>query len=333
MKATVLSVIRKGQKNSRYLVLIDNKEYGSIVAANEKYHLGDSTDIEEEIDSNVKNSWLNTYYSWANTKQKVLTHLANYKKEKLGIETNGIWINQDGEEIEYEHILPKGYEFKNLINSAFLESMKNSYNEKEEFIHPGFKNLNSSQAFAFNFFQPIIDNNLYYVLLENNELKNLKFASEYEKVNDDETQFDFYIHNELFKASFEVKYTEDVFGYTEYDSHKEKWESTYKKKVGKLIGKDKLSPKDFFADYQVWRNILFTLDKNHHTYFLYPNFRKDDLSPEIDKIFEKFPELRERVTYLYADKFVETIINDEKFSRELKAHYQEFKRKYLDIEY
>ena len=49
--------------------------------------------------------------------------------------------------------------------------MINSYHKKVESIHPGFKNLNSSQAFAFNFFQPIIDNNLYYVLLENNELK------------------------------------------------------------------------------------------------------------------------------------------------------------------
>ena len=203
MYATILSVIRKGPKNSRYLILTENNEYGSMVAANEKYNLGDYSKIEEKIDSNVKNSWLNTYYNWANTKQKILIHLAKYKKEKLGIEANGIWINQDGEEIEYQHILPERYIFENLIHSSFYDSMINSYHKKVESIHPGFKNLNSSQAFAFNFFQPIIDNNLYYVLLENNELKNYRFYSEYEKVNEDETQFDFYIQNDSFNASFE----------------------------------------------------------------------------------------------------------------------------------
>lgn len=86
MYATILSVIRKGPKNSRYLILTENNEYGSMVAANEKYNLGDYSKIEEKIDSNVKNSWLNTYYNWANTKQKILIHLAKYKKEKLGIE-------------------------------------------------------------------------------------------------------------------------------------------------------------------------------------------------------------------------------------------------------
>lgn len=331
MEATILSVIRRGAKNSRYLVLAQNKEYGSVVAANEKYHLGNITEIEETIDFNVKDSWLNNYFNWSNTKQKVLNHLARYKKENLGIEPNGVWINQDGEEIEYQHILPKDYILKNLIDSDFHESMINSYNKKIEFIHPGFKNLNSSQAFAFNFFQPIIDNDLYYALLEKNELKELKLNSEYERVNCDETQFDFYIYNESFQASFEVKYTEDGFGVTDYDSHKEKWESTYKEKVAKLLGKDILTPEDFFANYQIWRNILFTLEKNHHSYFLYPSFRKDDLSPVIEEILESYPELKKKVGILYADDFVKKIIADENSSKALKEHYQEFKWKYLDV--
>lgn len=331
MRATILSVIRKGPRNSRYLILTDDKEYGSMVAANGKYHLGEFSEIEESIDPNVKDSWLNTYYNWANTKQKILTRLAKYKKDKLGISENGVWINQDGEEIEYQHILPAKDILENLIHSAFYESMMKTYNKKKELIHPGFKNLNSSQAFCFNFFQPIIDNDLYYVLLEKQELRNLKINYEYEKENDDETQFDFYIHNDLFKASFEVKYTEDTFGYTDYDSHKDKWESIYKEKVEKLLGKDKLRPEDFFSDYQIWRNILFTLDKAHHTYFLYPRFRKDDLTPVIERVLERFPELKERVSCLYADDFVDKIIKTEKYSKELKEHYQEFKSKYLDL--
>ena len=112
MYATILSVIRKGPKNSRYLILTENNEYGSMVAANEKYNLGDYSKIEEKIDSNVKNSWLNTYYNWANTKQKILIHLAKYKKEKLGIEANGIWINQDGEELNINIFCLKGISLK-----------------------------------------------------------------------------------------------------------------------------------------------------------------------------------------------------------------------------
>jgi len=330
MEVTIVSIIRQGGRNTRYLVKTEEGNWGSIKAMTGKYEKGNKYNITETIDCDEK--WYRNYNNWKATKQKILQHLTKYKQEKLGIPEDGYWINQEGERIDYQHILPDEKILENLISSNYLSDMKKEFDKKEAFIHPGFKNLNSSQAFAFNFFQPIIRENLFYKLLHKDILKGKEIKYEYEKTNEEDTQFDFYIRCEEFAASFEVKYTEDSFGTADYDSHKDKWEKTYKDKVVKLLGKDCLTPEQFFENYQIWRNILFTLENNHHTYFIFPRFRDKDLTPVLLEILNEHEQLKERVSWLYVDDLVDEILKNEEYSADLKNHYQEFKVKYLDYE-
>lgn len=337
MKVTIKRIIRKAGKTTRFLIYVDGK-YASFKAPSGKYDSLGEMDISEDIDYDINDKWLKIFDNWRNTKRKVLSHLSEYKQNELHITEDGYWTNKDGENIEYSHILPDSDELKNLISSTYYDSMKKNYNSKKDKIHPGFKNLNSSQAFTFNFFQPIIDENLYYELLELSTDKNFiiernqKYNYHYEKESaEDKTQFDFYIENESVNVSFEVKYTEDGFGTADYGSHKEKWESIYSKKIDRLLGSNKLSPEEFFVNYQVWRNILFTLDINHYSCFLYPKFRENDLTPIIKSILDKYPKLKGRVIVLYVDEFINKILGGN-YPEKVKSHYREFKKKYLDIE-
>ncbi len=343
IKATVEKVIRRRAKTTRYLILVNGK-YASVIVPNEKnvYEISEGMGFsEEDIDYNINEKWLKATDNWSKIKNKILSHLSKYKQINLGIYEDGYWTNKDGDNIEYSHILPDSEIKKNLIYSSYRDSMEKTYNTEKDKIHPGFKNLNSSQAFAFNFFQPIIDENLYYDLLElvsdniflsDKNHQGQTFLHKYEKDNtEDKTQFDFYIENKYLNVSFEVKYTENGFGSADYDSHKGKWETIYKQKLDKLLGPNKILPEEFFENYQIWRNILFTLDENHFSCFLYPCFRKDDLTIEINQTLDKYPKLKEKIIIIYADDFVEKILKGD-YSENLKLHYQEFKNKYLLID-
>lgn len=157
--------------------------------------------------------------------------------------------------------------------------------------------------------------------------------ADYEVAQEDDTQFDFYLKTTTGDSySFEVKYTEDDFGTTTVEGHHEKWINIYKDKVDKLTGKDKVSEEDFFANYQLWRNIIFTIERNHYTCFLYPKFRNDDLSESVKKIMDKCKSLdKNKVIIINADDFVEKILNSPDFSEKLKNHYKIFSEKYLEI--
>jgi len=340
MRATVEKIIRKGAKTTRYLICV-NGEYASVKLPNEEtvYEMPKEVDFcEGDIDRNINDKWVKASDNWPKIKCKILSHLSKYKKNKLNICEDGYWTNKDGENIEYSHILPDGEIKKNLIDSSYHNSMEKTFDAEKDKIHPGFKNLNSSQAFAFNFFQPIIDENLFYDLFElacdNNSFakrnhKTQIFRHKFEKDNvEDKTQFDFYIEKSDLNVSFEVKYTENEFGTADYESHKEKWDEIYKQKVDKLLGCNKISPEEFFENYQIWRNILFTLDENHFSCFFYPRFREGDLTTMINQILDKYPSLKERIIIFYTDDFVNKILDGD-YSEKLKEHYREFKKKYL----
>lgn len=330
MRGIILSIIAKGGKNSRYLIST-KKGFCSIKVPNNQYELGYEYDIDDVLlDFNIQDNWLRSYYSWTNKKQRILKHLVEYKEKKWNITESGYWINEDDEVTYHPHILPDDREELNLIESDYYGSLLKTYQKYKDSIHRGFKNLNSSQAFAFNFFQPIIDENLYYLLDEDN--LNDHFDAEFEKeIKEDKTQFDFFVSNGKQKASFEVKYTEDRFGTADYDSHKDKWNDVYRNKIEELLGTENLSATEFFEEYQVWRNILFTLDNNHITYFFYPRFRENDLTPRVTKILNKYRFLEPKVKIIYADDFIEKILSGT-FSNKLKKHYKEFKKKYLEID-
>lgn len=331
MKTQLLDIIAHGAKNSRYLIHTETG-YHSVLLPNDKNcSVPGEVDIEESKVDDVNEKWVERYFSFFKTKKRVLDHLSNYKESVLKIPEQGYWISPSGEKQWYAHILPDDQEKKNLIKSEYFSSLEKTYEniKKANNLHRGFKNLNSSQAFAFNFFQPIIDENLFIDLLDFWH-DNSKPKCEFEKEDtEDKTQFDFFLSVGNKSCSFEVKYTEQNFGDAPIDEkHHTKWENTYKEKMDAFCGKDAVSEEAFFENYQLWRNILFAIKSDHDVCFLFPKFR-NDLAEVVESAREKCGQAKERIHIIYADEFIERILSDSKYSRKLKKHYAEFKQKYL----
>lgn len=333
IKILLLEEIKRAKKNTRWLVKDETGNYASVLLnSNEYYEKGSIIEAKESDLEEAHEKWIKRLSIWSKKKVKVLNHLIDYKLNVLQIVDEGFWESSDGQIHYYPHILTEGDYLKNVIPSKYRISIENAIAAKESEIHKGFKNLNSSQAFAFNFFQPIIDENLFNEFLNTTDY-GANTKPEFEKLNDDNTEFDFYISCGEKSASFEVKYTEDTFGDAPMDeSHIKKWNEVYKREIENLIGKDLLPMEDFFENYQLWRNILFTKNKNHQTYFIYPKFRRDELDSKINTILQQFPVLKENVHIIYVDTFVEEILSNE-YSELLKTHYSIFKEKYLNINF
>ncbi|MBR5914894.1 MAG: hypothetical protein IKZ57_00425 [Spirochaetia bacterium] len=327
VKITLLSTIKRGRKSTRYLTKYNNNYASVKLDNNENYSRGMEIEVsEKEInDKEFKEAWVKDIKSWEDKKRKILEHLSKYKKEKI-TETEGYWRNKDGDIIFYPHILPDDEEKKNILDSAYKASIENLYDEKKNkgnnVIHIGFKNLNSSQAFAFNFFKPIIDENIFDKLLSDSQISTID-ESDFEKKNPDRTQFDFFLQSGKVKCCFEVKYTESDFGAASQNSDY----SNYKEKLKELL-KEKIEKEDFFDEYQLWRNIIFALD-GYQVFFVFPKFR-DDLAKKVEDAKNKCKDnFKDNIKILYVNDFVEKMKNSE--NKKLRDHYTEFSKKYLEI--
>jgi hypothetical protein len=82
-----------------------------------------------------------------NYQAEMQQHLAKYRAQRLGIFEEGMYKGQP-----YPHILPWRFRFLNLLEA--FQSEIQSYLQSNRLIrlHQYFHHLNSSQAFAFNFF-------------------------------------------------------------------------------------------------------------------------------------------------------------------------------------
>lgn len=332
MKITLLAVICSRAQDTRYLAQTKDGKYHSIKLKANSHNVMDEIEIEESQmdDREFNTKWIEKLRGWNQLKKVITEHLAEYKTKTLKITEQGYWTSSFGEKKWYAHILPDELKKKNLIESEYVSSLEETYKKIKNAnnLHRGFKNLNSSQAFAFNFFQPIIDENLFSDLLDFWH-DNSKPNCEFEKIAEDETQFDFFLSVGNKSCSFEVKYTEQNFGNAPMDEkHHAKWENLYKEKMDVLCGKDTVFEEEFLENYQLWRNILFAIKSDHDVCFLFPKFR-NDLAEVVESAREKCGQAKERIHIIYADEFIERILFDSKYSRKLKKHYAEFKQKYL----
>ncbi len=327
VKVILLSCIKKRTKNTRFLIKYDEK-YASVKLPTEQFfELGSEIEISKTIinDKPFDPKWEKTLSAWANTKRLVLQHLSNYKKNIMGIPEDGFWEDKDGNQNYYSHILPKNEEDRNIIDSVYSQTIKKLKKDKESEIHKGFRCLNSSQAFAFNFFQPLIDENMFQVLIGP---VNCVTDSDYEKKNEDDTQFDFYLKADNKEYSFEVKYTEEDFGAAPMDeSHIKKWNTLYKNKMAKILKKE-MKMEDFFDEYQLWRNICFAAE-GMEVRFVFPRFR-EDLSTKVNNaksLCKK--DIQKRIDVIIVDEVVDklkTLGNED-----ILNHYSQFEQKYLSI--
>ena len=332
MKVKLIFKISNGRDNSRWLVECNETNRKSVLIPNERQlSVGDETEVaESELCSNTYEYKYNKYLS---STENVKMHLIEYGNRR-NLLLGGKWNNNP-----YDHILQN--EKDNLLLSyGYNQVLEKEYekHKRDGNIHEGFSNLNSSQAFAFNFFSPMIEEadngcNLFSILLK--EDLELPIKYEFEKVLPaDNTQLDFYLTSGQERYTFEVKYTENAFGDAEKDErHQIKYNNYYREKLDSIISVFNADDFEtqFFEEYQLWRNLCGLCTENTTVCFVFHKYRTD-LEEKIEnaKKLLKTDELRRRIKIIKVDTFVEDILKSG--SEKQKRYYSEFKEKYLELE-
>lgn len=259
-------------------------------------------------------------------------------------ETGGKWRN-----ISYPHIYKnKLFNFLDREYPVKCNIKGDEFSDNIEY-HKGASHMNSSQVMCINFFKKFFENDKNeeillkllkregIVLSKDNTIKAAIF--EYVKDREEGTNFDFYIKlNDGRNISFEIKYTEAGFGktsckYDENDSNNKyyvKWEKIYKELVGKSIYLQGYSPEEFYANYQINRNIVLADHKEDIVVFLTP--RKND-SKGIEMGRAYIDELyNPNIVNMYWEDVVDELLNiiDED-DEEIWSYYMRFKEKYIEV--
>lgn len=182
-------------------------------------------------------------------------HLGNYKRDILEILEP---VLRGGK--EYHHILPPSRRQENIVPSSRERFWRYATeNELVPELHRDFHHLNSSQAFAFNLFFPVFENQpATNVVLDLVGFSHGPVRWQFEAEPDDEekTNFDVLGDTGSGRLLVEIKFTEQEFGTCKLnDGRKDKRSRIYRPR---LIGKIPalfLDDGEFSKNYQLLRNL------------------------------------------------------------------------------
>ena len=251
--------------------------------------------------------------------KKVKESLVRYKEQKLKITDCGEWWKNHK---LYNYILPIDKKYDNIIDEGFKDNLISMLPKGK--LHLGFHHLNSSQALALNFFGPLVITNNLGLINSEFDLYELKAEFEYIENQNEGTNFDFFLGCSDSRNYFEVKYTEQKFGNSKNDAnHRQKFLEIYKNDLESISD---ITEKEFYKNYQLWRNILYARKGN--LYFTLPKFREDLIKKiEKAKVLIKDENLKENVRILVIDD----VVTKCKEISDLRNHYEEFEKKYLNF--
>ena len=328
MDYEVVNLIKRGKNNTRYLVEGSKGEYYSIKVSSETYSIGDKFSTEKTLEP-AKQEWIDQFNLIENSypRKRMMEHLINYKANVLNDHSLGAHRSN-----KYPHIFA-AHENNLILGKGYDNELKKWMKSLGGELRDDFSYMTSSQAFAVNFFTPLIIEDKLDLLSDSFE--GITFDEKgFERVlepDDEKTQFDFYACSKDKSISFsvEVKYSENQFGYAIEDTrHLDKFSRLYRDYMAELTW---VGEKDwqFFEFYQVWRNLIYTIiNKGQHVCFLFPAFRKD-LKQVVDSIILKCKnEYKPYFHVIIADDIVNKIIASDS---DMKLYYEAFKQKYLDI--
>lgn len=221
----------------------------------------------------------------------VLHHLSDYRKNVLGCKEKGVFRNK-----EYGHILPKEKETLNFLFNIRKYSINdlNSLNYRlasNITLHRAANHLNSSQVMCLNFFAPFLQsaegrNSLVSifsdVLSKDFSASKIEAAGfEYQPNASEGTSFDFYLKLSTGEQILvETKYTEQYFGKITRDKkypdrYQREWDSVYSHQVKNSLYLSKISSKEFYKHYQIYRNISYVYAETDYSLFLYPKISRN----------------------------------------------------------
>ena len=203
--------------------------------------------------------------------------------------------------------------------------------------------LNSSQMFCFNFFVPLccppfcdlsrlLCRWLHLSALP--EIEDVKFEYEPEGPSPRRTNFDFFVKTKCGSVSFEVKYTEGAYGGVSKDRRSEVELAEWKRKqwcfYGDQVRKSqylsKIGMEEFFANYQILRNVAYVTANNAQNEFAV------FLSPAGNSAVKLLPEIEDgkwsHVCHVDAERIVDDLV-ELGADKSLVDYYNRFTRFYF----
>lgn len=202
-------------------------------------------------------------------------HLAGYKEVDMPGVPDGIHYSSGR---RYAHILPPEMRELNILPStraAFWRYFKAQCGDVG--LHTDFHHLNSSQAFAFNLFFPLMAERANHAaVLRALGVQSVELASwRFEAIPDgnERTAVDFYArYTSGTQLLCEVKLTESSFGSAAPNKARlAKRESHYLPALSGKIASEWLEEDKFFLNYQLLRNLSHVnLDRGDQLVFLMP---------------------------------------------------------------
>jgi hypothetical protein len=159
-----------------------------------------------------------------------------------------------------------------------------------------------------------------------------KLAFEYVEDPEENTHFDFFAELESGeKIYFETKLAELGFGTGDLgERHREKLTRLYAPRLAGLVDAKWLEPEAFFRRYQLLRNLCYLDRPGNLLYLVLPRANES-----LQQALRVLPEitagaLKDRVRVLYVEELLEKLKAPLRGRDEaLKAHYREFREKYL----
>ena len=329
MPYSIVYAIVSGEKNTRFLLQDETGNYCSAKLPTGEYEEGDTISDDKLMIEDAKEHWVKQYENRPSyQKDKMLKHLIDYKENVLKCHD----IVKIGNTLE-PHIFKTQEE--NLISDDYYRgAMERTVSQlrRQGVLRDDFRYMTSSQAFAVNFFTPLIVERRLSILGAFCDAIDYNSCS-YEVVKDPEekTQFDFYIPglSGYPTVSVEVKYSENQFGEASGTNEQERKYSNIYKQYLDIITCEEVDEQEFFKFYQIWRNIIYHVKTSgQHICFLFPEFRAD-LTNIVDYVLRKCKEeIKPFIHVIYADSIVNKLITE---GGVLGMYYSEFKRKYLDF--
>ena len=260
-------------------------------------------------------------------------HLANYKRSRLGVAEPGTFKYR-GQDLPYEHILPKDLRWLNILESIRTDVCTYLDQNPSIKLHKFFHHLNSSQAFAFNLFFPYFEHKAPTELLNAMGLPNdfSDWTPEYVADTTEGTNVDVAWRSNDGRWTYcEVKLSEQEFGTAEADErHHEKLEKIYRPVLSGQCAAELLEPHTFFSHYQLLRNVwLAARDSTSTVVFLVPRANLA-LWPQLEPLLERLsPELRSRVKAVAIEDVLSSLADSVDSSPILKSHALHLREKYV----
>lgn len=266
---------------------------------------------------------------------RLLLHLASYKRSVLGVDEPGIFHHQ-GRALLRDHILPASLADFNLLPLA--RAMEPAFRDGHPGVrrHPYFHHLNSSQAFTFNLFLPFLDRGgpgaaaLLRPLGSRGQLRSWQL----EAVPDDSEGSNLdvlWTTDDGLCTICEVKLSEAEFGTAADDSrHREKLEAIYRPALKGCVDPALLEAPAFFGAYQVLRNVWHLVRmSDNRLVFLLPR-ANESLWSALPLILGRIaPPVRRRITTVAIEDLLRLLFEEPSCPSDLRMYAGELAAKYL----